>query len=96
MLIVVTIDLSIANPAAFEAYEVKALTLLAAKGGTVQRRIRSLDNKVETHILYFPTEDMFSLFMASPDRAALNAEWLACGAKASLHFGYEVSATPQV
>ena len=93
MLIVVTIDLSMANLAAFDRYEEKALTLLAALGGTVQRRIRSHDTTTETHILHFENEDSFARFMASPDRAALHPEWLACGAKASLHFGDDVAVT---
>ena len=95
MLIVVTIDLTMANLVAFDAYEAKALALLIAQGGTVQRRIRSLNNAQETHILQFASEDAFSHFMASPDRTALNSEWMACGAKATLHYGKDVAATRQ-
>jgi antibiotic biosynthesis monooxygenase (ABM) superfamily enzyme len=95
MLIVVTIDLTMANLVAFDAYEAKALALLAAQGGTVQRRIRSLDNTTEMHILRFENEDSFAHFMESPDRAALHPEWLACGAKATLHYGKDVAASRQ-
>ena len=96
MLIVVTIDLTMANLVSFDQYEAKALAILTAQGGTVQRRIRSLNNASETHILHFPNEDAFAHFMASPDRTALNSEWLACGAKATLHYGKDVAATRQV
>jgi antibiotic biosynthesis monooxygenase (ABM) superfamily enzyme len=93
MLIVVTIDLSMANLAAFDRYEEKALSLLVAMCGTLQRRIQSRDTTTETHILHFANEDSFARFMASPDRAALHPEWLACGAKASLYFADDVDVT---
>ena len=96
MLIMVSIDLSMTNLVAFDSYEAKALALLVAQGGTVQRRIRSLNNALGAQILHFPSEDAFAHFMASEERSALHSEWLACGAKASLHFGKDVAVSRQV
>ena len=77
----VTIDLSHADLAAFERYEAKALDLMPRYGGRLELRVRAVDGQSETHLLAFPDEAAFEAFRSDPDRLALAAEWDACGAR---------------
>jgi uncharacterized protein (DUF1330 family) len=80
MLILVQIDLSEADLALFEDYEAQALKLLAASGARLLMRVRSLDDRAETHLLQFDDEDAFQSFLNHPDRAKLQPQWDACKA----------------
>ena len=81
MLLLVTIDLSQADLAAFERSEAKALDLLPRYGGRLEMRVRTVDGQSETHLLSFPDEAAFEAFRSAPERLALAAEWEACGAR---------------
>jgi uncharacterized protein (DUF1330 family) len=81
LLRLVAIDLSNADIPAFEAYEARVLSLVAQHGGRLEMRVRSLDGRVETHLLYFPDEQAFDCYRSDPRRIALASEWEKSGAK---------------
>ena len=80
MLRLVTIDLSQADLDVFERYEASVLALLPKHGGRLELRLRALDGRTETHLLYFPDDGAFDAFRADPARLALADEWKRCGA----------------
>jgi len=55
---------------AFDAYEDEVLPLLAEYGGRLERRVRSLDDRTEAHLVSFPGEQEFAAYRADPRRAA--------------------------
>ena len=77
----VTIDLSNADVPVFEAYEASVLSLLDKHGGRLEMRVRSLDGRSETHLLFFPDAQAFENFRADPIRVAAQDDWQRCGAK---------------
>lgn len=76
----VTIDLTAADLAAFEAYEARVLPLLARHGGRLEARVRALDGSSETHLLFFPDAEAFEAYRCDPARLAAQDAWAACGA----------------
>jgi len=78
----VTIDLTDADVAMFEAYEAKVLPLLERHGGRLELRVRALDGRSETHLLYFPDAQAAEDYRTDPGRVAVLGEWERCGAKA--------------
>lgn len=54
MLLLVRIDLRNADLVAFDRYEALVLGRIQAYGGAVEFRVRSVDQKSETHLLSFP------------------------------------------
>ena len=81
MLRLVTIDLAEADLEAFERYEFVVLGLVPNHGGRVELRVRALDRRSETHLLYFPGEEAFERFRSDPVRLALSSEFERCGAR---------------
>jgi hypothetical protein len=81
LLRLVTIDLTAADLDAFEHYEAKVLDLVPNHGGRLEMRVRALDGRTETHLLYFPDEAAFEGFRADPGRLALSGDWERCGAR---------------
>lgn len=77
----VTIDLSDADIPIFEAYEGTVLPLLDKHGGRLEMRVRSLDGRSETHLLYFPSAQAFDNYRADPIRVAAQDDWQRCGAR---------------
>jgi uncharacterized protein (DUF1330 family) len=75
------IDLSNADVNTFEAYEEKVLALVPQHGGRLEMRLRALDGRAETHLLYFPDERAFEHYREDPRRLALTPEWERSGAK---------------
>ncbi|WP_448319361.1 hypothetical protein [Streptomyces sp. CO7] len=55
---------------AFDAYESAVLPLLAEYGGRLERRMRTMDDRLEAHLVSFPTEDALDAYRADPRRAA--------------------------
>ena len=55
---------------AFDAYESTVLPLLAEYGGRLQRRLRTLDDQVEAHLITFPSNDDLAAYRADPRRSA--------------------------
>jgi hypothetical protein len=80
----VTIDLSDADLGTFERYEAAVLGLVPSHGGRVELRVRALDRRTETHLLYFPGEEAFERFRSDPARLALSAERTRCGARSAV------------
>ena len=80
----VTINLADADLGAFERYEAAVLGLVQNHGGRVEMRVRALDRRTETHLLYFPDEEAFECFRSDPARLALSAEWTRCGARSAV------------
>ncbi len=78
----VTIDLTAADLAAFDAYEARVLPMLARHGGRLELRVRALDGSSETHLLVFPDATAFEAYRADPARLAVQDQWEACGAVA--------------
>ncbi|MEF9907597.1 hypothetical protein [Streptomyces sp. P9-A2] len=54
---------------AFDAYESAVLPLLAEHGGRLQRRLRTLDDRVEAHLVTFPDSEAFAAYRADPRRS---------------------------
>jgi len=80
MLVLVTIDLSQADLALFDAYEAKVLPLLGRYGARVERRLRATDRSSETHLLFFPDAASLAAYRADPDRLAAADDWGVSGA----------------
>jgi hypothetical protein len=55
---------------AFDAYEGAVLPLLAEYGGRLERRVRTPDDRLEAHLVSFPTEDALDAYRADPRRSA--------------------------
>ena len=79
----VTIDLTIADIAMYEAYEASVLPLVERHGGRVVLRVRSLDGRTETHLLLFPDPEAFERYRSDPERLAVVGRWEKCGARAA-------------
>ena len=84
MHLLATIDLTDARLDAFNGYEAKVLPLLRNHGARLEMRVRSLDRKSETHLLFFPDAQAFANYRADPSRVAVQDEWERCGARSSL------------
>lgn len=84
MLRLVTIDLAAADLNTFERYEAEVLGLVPKYGGRLELRVRGLDGRTETHLLYFPNEAAFERFRADPGRLALSGDWDRCGARSTV------------
>ena len=55
---------------AFDAYESAVLPLLAEHGGRLERRLRTLDDRVEAHVVTFPDDEALAAYRADPRRSA--------------------------
>ncbi|HEY1932877.1 MAG TPA: hypothetical protein VGG99_12760 [Acetobacteraceae bacterium] len=54
--------------AAFQEYEARVLPILAAHGGVLQRRLRSADQQIEVHVVWFPSAAQFDAYRNDPRR----------------------------
>ncbi|MFJ5561118.1 hypothetical protein ACIQCD_27810 [Streptomyces sp. NPDC093250] len=54
----------------FDAYESAVLPLLAEYGGRLERRLRTLDDRVEAHVITFPDNEHLAAYRADPRRSA--------------------------
>lgn len=54
---------------AFDAYERVVMPLLAEHGGRLERRLRTLDDRVEAHLVSFPSDEDFAAYRADPRRS---------------------------
>lgn len=84
MLVLVQIDLSQADLAAFDAYEAGVLALLGRYGARLEERLRAADGQSEVHLLYFPDDQALDGFRDDPARAALHDLWQRSGAVSTL------------
>ena len=95
MKLLVQIDLTAADLAAFEAYEAAVLPLLAEHGAVLERRLRVVDDGAETHLIDFPSPSALEAYLADPRREALAPVWRACGAVASHREVHDLALRPQ-
>ena len=75
MLVLVNIDLTRADMAAFEDYERKVLARLPIYGARLEERLRSVDERTEVHLVFFPDPGALDAFRADPVRVSLQAIW---------------------
>lgn len=68
----------------FDAYEAAVLPLLAEHGGRLERRLRTLDDRVEVHLLSFPDDAHLAAYRADPRRGAAAPLLVASGAEVEL------------
>lgn len=78
----------------FEQYEDAVLPLMREYGGRIERRVRSLDNALEVHLLWFPSEDDFERYKADPRRAAFATLFELSNAEASVYAVREIGGSP--
>lgn len=55
----------------FQEYEAEVLSLLAAHGGRLERRLRNAEGTMELHIVGFPDTAALDRFRADPRRQAV-------------------------
>jgi hypothetical protein len=55
---------------AFDAYESVVLPLLAEYGGRLERRLRTLDDQVEAHLITFPRDEDLAAYRTDLRRSA--------------------------
>lgn len=65
---------------AFDAYENAVLPLLAEYGGRLERRLRTLDDRVEAHLVSFSSDEDFAAYRADPRRSSATPLLEASGA----------------
>jgi hypothetical protein len=68
LLLVAIVEMASASIAAGQRYEDTVLGLLDRHGGSVERRMRSMDSATEVHIIRFRSRAGYESFMADPDR----------------------------
>ena len=94
MKLLVRIDLTGADLAAFGAYEAAVLPLLADHGTVLERRLRAADDSAETHLITFPSRQAFEGYIADPRRQALAPARRACRAVATPQEVVDVALRP--
>jgi len=70
--------------ALFQAYEDAVLRLISGHGGTLERRLRSMDGRIDVHIMSFATDAQLAAYRADPPRAAHAPMFEASGAQAEV------------
>jgi hypothetical protein len=68
LLLVAIVELVPGSAAAGQQYEDTVLGLLDRHGGSVERRMRSMDSATEVHIIRFRSRAGYESFMTDPDR----------------------------
>jgi len=68
LLLVAIVEMATGNTAVGQRYEDTVLDLLDRHGGSVERRMRSMDSATEVHIIRFRSRAGYESFMADPDR----------------------------
>ena len=68
MLLVQTIRIPEEGIDAFRQFEAAVLPLLAGHGGTLERRLRSIDGATEIHIVSFVSHEALDSYRADPRR----------------------------
>ncbi|MBX3120533.1 MAG: hypothetical protein KF784_15850 [Fimbriimonadaceae bacterium] len=69
----------------FDQHEDAVLPLLQEHGGELQRRVRSLDDTVEVHLVWFPSEQAFEAFRDDPRRTKVLPLMQMSKVEASIH-----------
>lgn len=70
LLLVAIVEMAPGQEEAGRRYEDAVLSLLDRHGGTVERRMRSLDSATETHVIRFRSRAGYESFMVDEERLA--------------------------
>lgn len=70
LLLVAIVEMAPGNAVTGQRYEDTVLGLLGRHGGSVERRMRSMDSATEVHIIRFRSRAGYESFMTDPDRLA--------------------------
>jgi uncharacterized protein (DUF1330 family) len=54
--------------AQFQAFEAQVLPIMSRYGGSLERRLRSMDGRIEIHIVSFPSRDALDRYTNDADR----------------------------
>ena len=84
VLYLMTAHLPLGGSAAFDRYEEAVLPLLADHDGRLVRRLRSVDDRVEAHLVEFASEQAFEGFRGDERRLAARPLLEASGASIEL------------
>jgi hypothetical protein len=68
LLLVAIVEMAPGSAAAGQQYEDTVLGLLDRHGGSIERRMRSMDSATEVHIIRFRSIAGYESFTADPDR----------------------------
>lgn len=68
LLLVAIVEMAPGSAMAGQRYEDTVLGLLDRHGGSVERRMRSMDSATEVHIIRFRSRAGYESFMVDPDR----------------------------
>lgn len=68
LLLVAIVEMTPGKAAAGQEYEDTVLGLLGRHGGSLERRMRSLDSATEVHVIRFRSRAGYESFMADEDR----------------------------
>jgi hypothetical protein len=74
----------------FQRYEAEVIPLLLEHRGQLERRLRSADGRIETHIVRFPSEAHFASYVGDPRRADHQQLLRDSGAQLALHRLFDV------
>jgi uncharacterized protein (DUF1330 family) len=69
----------------FQRYEARVLPFLAEHAGLLERRLRSLDGRVEVHVVTFPSQQQFHDYRDDPRRREHQALLEASRARIEVH-----------
>lgn len=86
--------LPVGGVGAFDAYEAAVLPLLERHGGRLERRLRSVDGRLEAHVVSFPDEAASAAYRNDPRRRAAAPLLEASGAQVELFAVGDVPASP--
>lgn len=70
LILVAIVEMAPGNAVTGQRYEDIVLGLLGRHGGSVERRMRSMDSATEVHIIRFRSRAGYESFMTDPDRLA--------------------------
>lgn len=96
LILVVSLWLKDANIAGFEAFERKAVRLMAKHGGRIERAMRAddqsrkLDDPFEVHVVSFPDEAAFLAYREDPDVRLLASERAEVISKSTILMGRDI------
>ena len=68
LLLIAIVEMAHGSTATGQRYEDTVLGLLDRHGGSVERRVRSMDSATEVHMIRFRSRAGYESFMVDPDR----------------------------
>ena len=71
LLLVAIVEMAPGDAATGQRYEDAVLGLLDRHGGSVERRLRSMDSPTEVHVIRFRSRAGYESFVVDPDRLDL-------------------------